>query len=132
MKPVLYIFSLLCLLLVSVSAENTGNSRSGLYSGRADTTGCDEAPGQKEKQFILAADSENSLCLTPRTLQVNSNPVWERVSKNASRQLLTLKLKEHNTVRKTREAARTLQTVYYSSFLTATGYRIFALRKIII
>lgn len=132
MKPVLYIVSLLCLLLVSVSAENTGNSRGSLYSGQANAAGRDEAPEQKEKQFILTGDTGNSLCLTARTLQLNSTPAWERVSKNASRQLLSLKLKEHNTVRKTREAERTLQTVYYSSFLTATGYRIFALRKIII
>lgn len=82
---------------------------------------------------VLSSELKDSNFLTPRrTVQSASNTVNIRLLKTEEKVLQFFRLKEMNLLRKVSEDVITFQTVKVSTLLSRTGYRIYALRKIII
>lgn len=132
MRKLFYIFGLLCWLLV-LGSENGFGRTENEFPQTQDTVPDEQAASEHtEKQFILSSGLENSNCLTPRTLQFNGNPVYQRAPKNILKQFHFLQLKEYDVQRKTHETTAVVQAIHCSTLLTGAGYHVFALRKIII
>ena len=133
MKRLLHIIGLLCfILLLNPEGGFSKADTTALPAQSCEVTENDPAQQQREMHFVLSSELKNSQGLTPRTTQVNTSLLIQRVSKSLSKQLNQLRLKEYNSQRKTWEFVSSCQTIHYSSLLAGLGYQVFAFRKLLI
>jgi hypothetical protein len=83
---------------------------------------------------IIGNDLKNCNCRTPRRNVQNTNisPNNNKVIQNLIRILQDFQLKERELLRKVSEYVVERQTLNLSSLLSRRGYRVYALRKIIL
>lgn len=133
MRKVLSILSLLCAILLL--SPKDGFSKQDCIPVKAQKSTFEEKDSdshQKQMMFELSDDLKKSSGLAPRGFQIQNVSLIQRISKNATKLLQAINIKEDNILRKTREAVSASQTINFATLLCRSRYHIYALRKIII
>ncbi len=136
MKKHLFILGLLIAFFLNTSREEVE-----MYNGSDPLTtehecsirGKDTAADTQKRFEQIGKDMRNSNCLTPRR-HVQSNYILShfRTLRNMVRIIQDIRLKEANQLLRVTEYVTSCQTINYSTLLCRLGYRIYALRKIVI
>lgn len=134
MKKYLFILGLFMAFFLHIPSETE------IYEGNDSLTEYEHSIKEKnaaadtQKRFEqIGKDMRNSNFLTPRRhIQTNYTSTHLRVVRNAVRIIQDIRLKEASQLQRVSEYVTLCQTTNYSILLSRLGYRIYALRKIII
>ncbi|MDF9831696.1 hypothetical protein [Parabacteroides sp. PF5-6] len=134
MKKFLFILGLFLALLLHISSETERDEANDSLTEYEHSIKEQHAAADTQKRFEqIGKDMRNSNCLTPRRhVQTNYSPVPLRVVRHAVRIIQDIRLKEASQLQRVSEQVTLCQTTNYSILLSRLGYRIYALRKIII
>lgn len=134
MKKYLFIIGLLLAFFLHIPAEAESYGEADALTEREYSIKEKDTAADTQKRFEqLGKDMRNSNCLTPRRhVQSNYTPSHLRIVRNAVRLIQDIRLKEASQLQRVSEQVTLCQTTNYSILLRRLGYRIYALRKIII
>jgi hypothetical protein len=133
-KNILYIVGLFCLLLLfGISNDGTLNDGKAMVASEAVVKEKSSKADMQHQLEMISKDLKNSNgCVPRRIIQLNNTIQNAGISTNFIRTLQEFRMKEANLQQKVSEYVTYCQTTNYSAILGCMGYRVYALRKIII
>ncbi|MDR1880086.1 MAG: hypothetical protein LBQ78_04070 [Tannerellaceae bacterium] len=130
MKYMLYIIGIVFAVLF-FHREGTDGEAVGMAG--QETVLKEKSGGWQHQMEVIGKDLKSSNALTPRrNIQPTSQVPDARALKNTVKMLQDIRLKRTEQCRKVSEYVSLCQTLNLSSLLCRMGYRVYALRKIII
>lgn len=134
MKKYLLIIGVLLAFFLHLPAEAEQEEQAVLLAQRTYSLNAKDTAADTQERFEqIGKDMRSSNCLTPRRhVQSNSISSHLRVVRHAVRVIQDIRLREAHQLQRVSEQVTQCQTINYSILLLRSGYRIYALRKIII